>query len=112
MRMHLQLFFLLCLVSISSFANKVLTVTSPDNQIRFSLSSDSHGLYYRVAYKSTLVVDKSRLNMVFKEGGGFDHNLVIGSAKPQRLTEDYTLLIGKTSKVHSECNRMLVGREA
>jgi len=108
MRTHLQLAFLLCLVSISSFANKVLTVTSPDNQIRFSLSSDSHGLYYRVAYKSTLVVDKSRLNMIFKEGGGFDHNLVIGSAKPKRLTEDYTLLIGKTSKVHSECNRMLV----
>jgi len=109
MHTRFRLFFLLCLlVSASSFANKVLTVTSPDNQIKFSLSCDNGGLYYRVVYKGTLMVDKSRLNIVFKEGGGFDHNLVIGSAHPERLTEDYTLLIGKTSKVHSECNRILV----
>lgn len=104
-----RLFFVLSLLATAStFANKVITVTSPDNQIQFSLSSDNGGLYYRVFYKGILMVDRSRLNIVFKEGGGFDHKLVAGFTKTEKLTDDYSLFIGKTSKVHSECNRALV----
>lgn len=95
-------------LSVTSFANKVVVITSPDNQIKFSLSADNGGLYYRVMYRGALMVDKSRLNIVFKEGGGFDHNVAIGFAKSEKHTEDYNLLIGKTSKVHSECNQVII----
>jgi alpha-glucosidase len=91
-----------------SFAARVITVASPDARIKFTLSTDDKGLFYRVTYKGVLMVDRSRLNISFKEGGSFSHNLQIASAKTENLVEDYTLIGGKSSKVHSDCNRALV----
>jgi alpha-glucosidase len=101
-------FIVFFLISTNSFAKKVISVTSPDAKIKFWLSTDKDGLYYKVAYKGVLMIDKSRLNLTFKEGGTFNSNLVITSANPERLTEDYELITGKTSKVHSECNRVII----
>lgn len=95
-------------LSLSAFAKTVVTVTSPDDQIKFVLSVDDAGLFYVVYYKGMLIVDKSRLRLVFKEGGAFDHDISVVAAKPEKLIDDYNLLIGKTSKVRSECNRVLV----
>ena len=99
----------LCLLlSVSAFAKRIITVISPDNTIKFSLSADKDGLFYKVTYKGVLMVDLSRLNISFKEGGTFNNQVTIGPAVPERVTEDYSLIIGKTSKVHSESNRILV----
>src|SRR5476649_605461 len=99
-----RLFLPVCLVvSFNASAIKIVTITSPNNQVKFSLSSDKDGLYYRVVYKGNLMIDKSRLNISFKEGGAFNRSLVIASAKMEKLTEDYKLITGKTSQVHSEC---------
>ncbi|WP_295668456.1 glycoside hydrolase family 97 protein [uncultured Mucilaginibacter sp.] len=106
---HRGILFVWCLFFCSNtFAGKIVTVSSPDANIRFSLSTDNEGLYYRVIYKGVLMVDNSRLNLSFKEGGTFNNHVVISSAKPEKVTEDYDLLIGKTSKVHSESNRIIV----
>ncbi|MDB4903866.1 MAG: glycoside hydrolase [Mucilaginibacter sp.] len=102
------LFFIFLLISANVFAKKIITVASPDTKIKFWLSADKDGLYYRVAYKGILMVDVSRLNISFKEGGLFNHNLVITPANPERLTEDYELITGKASKVHSDCNRVII----
>jgi alpha-glucosidase len=102
------LFFIFLLISANALAKNIITITSPDKQIKFWLSTDNNGLYYKVAYKGTLMVDNSRLNISFKEGGLFNHNLLIAAAKPERLTEDYELVTGKASKVHSECNRVVI----
>ena len=96
------------LYSANAYANKTVVVSSPDHQIKFLLSADNDGLYYQVFYKGVLMVDHSNLNLVFKEGGPFNRDLALRPAEPERLTEDYNLLIGKTSKVHSESNRVLV----
>ena len=96
------------LTTANAFAKKIITVTSPDRKIKFWLSTDKNGLYYRVAYKGILMVDNSRLNISFKEGGAFTENLAIASANSERLTEDYELITGKASKVHSDCNRIIV----
>jgi alpha-glucosidase len=101
-------FVMLLLFSVNAFAKKIITVASPDAKIKFWLSTDNNGLYYKVAYKGVLMVDNSRLNLTFKEGGIFNNSLVISSANPEKLTEDYELITGKTSKVHSECNRIIV----
>ncbi|MDB4923463.1 glycoside hydrolase family 97 protein [Mucilaginibacter sp.] len=102
------LFFIFLLISANTLAKNIITITSPDKQIKFWLSADNNGLYYKVAYKGTLMMDNSRLNISFKEGGLFNHNLFVAVAKPERLTEDYELVTGKASKVHSECNRVVV----
>ncbi len=101
-------FVMLLLISANTFAKKIITITSPDAKIKLWLSSDNNGLYYRVTYKGVLMLDNSRMNISFKEGGPFNNNLTISSAKPEKLTEDYELITGKTSKVHSECNRIIV----
>jgi len=104
-----RLILILCLFfSINAFAGKVVTVSSPDEKIKFFLSTDQDGLYYRVTFKGVLMVDRSRLNISFKEGGAFSNSLVISLAKPEKVIEDYDLLIGKTSKVHSESNRIII----
>ena len=101
-------FIVFFLISTNSFAKKIIAITSPDAKIKFWLSTDKGGLYYKVAYKGVLMVDKSRLSLTFKEGGAFNTNLVITPAIPERLTEDYELITGKTSKVHSECNSIII----
>src|SRR5580692_6501642 len=101
-------FVMLLLISANTFAKKIITITSPDAKIKLWLSADNNGLYYRVTYKGVLMLDNSRMNISFKEGGPFNNNLIISSATPEKLTEDYELITGKTSKVHSECNRIVV----
>jgi alpha-glucosidase len=99
---------ILILFFLDAKAQKVVGITSPDKQIQFSLSTDKEGLFYKISYQKTLMVDVSRLNLTFKESGAFKNNLVISSSKIERLTEDYELMTGKTSKVHSDCNRVIV----
>ncbi len=104
-----RLTFVLCLLTAANaFAKKTVFITSPDTKIKVWLSTDNNGLYYRVAYNGILMVDTSRMNISFKEGGAFNHNLVMISAIREKLAEDYDLVIGKTSKVHSESNRIIV----
>jgi len=106
---YCRIIFILCLFfCTNAFAGKIVTVSSPDARIKFSLSTDKAGLLYRVTYEGVLMVDNSRLNLSFREGGTFNNNLVVTSAKPEFITEDYKLITGKTSKVHSESNRISV----
>jgi alpha-glucosidase len=104
-----RLILVLCLLAPAyTFAAKIFSVTSPDLRIKFSLSADKEGLYYTVAFKGSLMIDKSRLRLVFKEGGAIDNEIALTATVAEKLTDDYSLLIGKTSQVHSECNRLLV----
>jgi alpha-glucosidase len=103
-----SVFVVLLFVSANVFAGKTITVRSPDAKIKFELSTDKDGLFYKVSYKGILMADQSRLDVSFKEGGDFNKDLVLSSAKSERLVDDYTLLTGRSSKVHSECNRIIV----
>ncbi|MGZ3874696.1 MAG: glycoside hydrolase family 97 protein [Mucilaginibacter sp.] len=100
--------FMLLLICADSWAKTIITVKSPDTRIQFSIGTDNNGLYYRISYKGILMVDQSRMSISFKEGGAFNHNLLLTPATPKRLEEDYELITGKASKVHSECNRVMV----
>ncbi|MDB5008271.1 MAG: glycoside hydrolase [Mucilaginibacter sp.] len=104
-RLLVGIFFL---VTANIYAQKVIIITSPDTKIKCRLSTDNNGLYYKIYYKGILLADNSRLNISFKEGGPFNHQLAITPATPQTLTEDYELVTGKASKVHSECNRVVI----
>ena len=94
--------------SINVFAQCGLTVTSPDKNIRFGLSINKSGLVYKVSYKGNLLFDASRLNISFEKGGAFANNLKLEKHQLQHLEENYNLIVGKNSKVHSECNQLLV----
>jgi alpha-glucosidase len=109
MAISIRLTFVMCLlISANAFAKKIITVTSPDTKIKFWLSADNNGLYYKISYKGILMVDNSRMNISFKEGGPFNNSLAIRSATTEKITEDYELITGKASKIRSESNRVIV----
>ena len=100
--------FLFAATSINVFAQRGLTVNSPDKNIRFWLNVDPNGLVYKVSYKGNLLVDASRLNISFQEGGAFANNLKLEKHQSQHHEENYQLIVGKNSNVHSACNQLLV----
>jgi len=102
------LIFLLILAFENVSAQRSFTVSSPDKSINFWLSTDQGGITYRVTYKGTLLVDNSRLKISFQEGGAFEHDLQLGKPQLQHLQEDYDLIVGKASKVHSSSNQGVV----
>jgi alpha-glucosidase len=109
MRYLIRLVLVTCLLSpMAVFAAKSFTIPSPDAKIKFTLNSDMGGLFYKVSYQGRLIVDASRLLLVFKEGGAFSDNITITAAKAERMVEDYPLITGKTSQVHSESNDLVV----
>jgi hypothetical protein len=82
-------FFVCLLIAVHTSAKTIVSVQSPDKQIKFWLSTDANGLFYKVAYKNVLMIDVSRLNINFKEGSMFNNSLHIAVVKPEKLTEDY-----------------------
>jgi len=102
------LIFLFALNLADVAAQNNLTVTSPDKNISFKLHTDQAGMVYQVTYKGTLLLDNSRLNISFQNGGAFSSGLKFDRHKIRHLEENYNLIIGKTSKVHSDCNQLMV----
>ncbi|MGZ3820501.1 MAG: glycoside hydrolase family 97 N-terminal domain-containing protein, partial [Mucilaginibacter sp.] len=102
-----SLAFLLLLIAPGVFA-KDITVISPDKKIQFTLSNDGSGLIYKVSYKGQLLVDNSRLSISFKEGGTFGQNINLGKPVFKKMEEDYNLVVGRSSKVHSVSNEVMV----
>src|ERR1700761_5667690 len=105
----LKLTALLLLISVSSaFAKQVISIASPDKKITFSLSKDGSGLIYNVSYKGQLLINNSRLSISFKEGGTFGQNISIGKPEFKKMEETYDLIVGKSSKVHSVSNEVMI----
>ncbi len=99
---------LLAFITANVSAKNNLTVISPDKNIRFELQTDQAGLIYQVTYKGIVLLDYSRLNISFQNGGAFTSGLSLNRPQLQHLEENYNLIVGKTSKVYSACNQLLV----
>lgn len=106
--MRFLFIFLLMSAYVKVFSQQSLTVSSPDKNIRFWLGTDKSGLVYKVGYKGNLLLNNSRLSISFLEGGAFANNLKLEKHSTQHLEENYQLIVGKNSKVHSDCNQLLV----
>src|SRR6202000_1590381 len=102
------LIFLCLFVASSTFAKQGITVTSPDKKIVFVVDKDQSGLIYRVSYKGQLLVNNSRLSISFKDGGTFGKNITLGKPVFQKMEETYDLIVGKSSKVHSLSNEVMI----
>ncbi|HZX59944.1 MAG TPA: glycoside hydrolase family 97 N-terminal domain-containing protein, partial [Mucilaginibacter sp.] len=99
---------LLSLISVSAFAGQNVTITSPDKNISFKLDAKQSGLVYRVSYKGNLLVNDSRLSISFKKGGEFGSNPTLGKPVFKKMEEEYDLIVGKASHVHSLSNEVMV----
>jgi len=99
---------LLFLTITSAFAKPGFTVNSPDKKITFTVDKDASGVFYTVSYKGELLIGKSRLSLIFKEGGEFGKDITFGNSSSKRVEETYDMVIGKSSHVHSLSNELIV----
>lgn len=88
------------IISLSVTAQKTIRLTSPDVRLVFSLKLQKGTAQYSVTFKDNLLIDKSPLSMQF-ENGPFKNNLSSGKPIFVDTTEQYELIVGKTSKVQA-----------
>lgn len=88
-------------------AQKKLSIASPDGNLVFNVYNEHSNLAYSVSYKKQPVINKSFLSLEFKDGS-FSNNIKINKPVYTDSTEDYNLIIGKTSHVHDNFREMLL----
>src|SRR4051812_14010146 len=89
------------LVSVSLFAQKAITLTSPDKNLVFNFKLIDTRPYYNVAFKGQTLIDYSSLGLLF-EKDSFTQKIKIAKPVYRDTTEDYDLITGKISHVHAQ----------
>jgi hypothetical protein len=97
-------FFVLLLVFLLNQVVFASTVKSPDGKIVATFFIDNEGKpFYSVSYNNKMVVEKSALGLE-TSNENFTHKLRIISESQKRITDKYTLLSGKQTKLKAVCN--------
>jgi len=98
---------LFVLISSGIYAQKNVKLSSPDGNIKFELKLFDKAPEYTVSYKGKAIIQNSPLIMEF-EDGLWGSNLKINKPIHKTLKEDYELIVGKSKKVHSHCNEVVI----
>ncbi len=97
-----------CLIcSLNVYAQKRITVVSPDGDIVFSFYLLKGNAFYNVTYKKTKIIDNSKLSLDFSDGS-FENDLRMKRAIYNDSVEDYDLIVGKTKHVHDAYNEVTI----
>ena len=97
---RLLTFLLIIGTSFSAFAQKTITLTSPDKNLQFNFRLIHAQPFYSITFKGKTLVDYSALSLLF-EKDSFANNIHINQPLYRDTTEDYDLIVGKTSHVHT-----------
>ena len=104
----LYIFFLIICIPVN--AQKNINLTSPDGNISFSFKLVNKTMNYNVAFKQKKLIDNSSLGLQF-ENDNFNSNLKIKKPVYRDTTEDYDLVVGKTSHVHTHYKEVTIPLE-
>ncbi|HWB24655.1 MAG TPA: glycoside hydrolase family 97 protein [Chitinophagaceae bacterium] len=94
-------------ISVTVLAQKPVQLLSPNKEIVFNFRLINKAPVYSVAYKGKLIIDNSRLGIIFTDGS-FDNNITIGKPAFLDSTEDYTLVTGKASHVRDSFRQVII----
>ena len=100
-------FFLLFLAGSLLGQNKI-TLSSPDGNIVFSLTIKNSISAYSIAYQKDLIINNSRLNLVFEDTADINNVSIKQSPVFTEVNENYNLIVGKTKKVINHYKQMLL----
>lgn len=102
---------LLCLCflinALNSYAQKNITIVSPDGYIVFNFHLLKGNAVYNVIYKGSKIVDDSKLSLDFTDGN-FENDLRVSKPVYNDSIEDYELVAGKTKHVHDAYNEVTI----
>lgn len=102
--MTLSLIF--CFIFLQAVA-KDHTLISPNKAISFIIGINNSTVFYQINYKGKPVIDKSQLNLVFKEGN-FTNQVKITKTVFSEGEEVYELVVGKAKKVSDKYRQLFV----
>ena len=95
-------------VSLTTFAQQPIRVTSPDGQIVFSFRLTKTAPTYQVTFGGKTLVEESELTLTFRETGLFGPNLTVGKPTTRLIDEPYTLVVGKAKTVRNHCREAVI----
>ena len=85
----------------ATFAQKPVTIKSPNGNLTFTFQLTRDTPTYKVDYKGTELIGESTLGLNFTEGGAFGQRLKMGTPDYFNAEENYDLVVGKTKYVYS-----------
>lgn len=92
----------------AAYAQKNISLKSPDGNIVFSFKLTPQKPLYKVQYKGKELIGDSELGFSFKEQGAFGAKLLTPKAVYSQTDEQYELVIGKASKVRNHYKQVLI----
>jgi alpha-glucosidase len=101
---------LICILFCSSLQSQKLHVTSSDGNIVFNFKLIDKSAFYNVTFKGKTIVDYSSLSLEF-DNGKFEKNLKLNKPFYRDTTEDYNLVVGKTSHVLTHYKELIIPLE-
>jgi alpha-glucosidase len=96
------------LLTTSAFAQKKLTLRSPDGQLTYHLRLTPQAPMYDVAFHGKPVVEASPLGLAFQAGGAWGAGLALLNTHQSTVDEHYTLPVGKASRVRNHYRQLTV----
>ncbi len=105
-------FSFLCLVLFCSpvSAQKKIELTSPNDNIAFSFHLENKTAMYSVRFKGKIIVDDSSLGLVLDDNL-LQKNLILKKPILKDTTENYDLVVGKTSHVNTHYKEVVLPLE-
>ncbi len=103
-----QFVYLLLILFWSGCAHDKIRVTSPDKNITFNFRLSDNSPLYSLRYKGKKILGDSRLGLTFEKTGSLDSNLEVLKPVYSQGTDDYSLVVGKTSHVHDQYNEEII----
>ncbi len=109
MRTSLLVLSMFCLLAGTQWAvaQKQQTVSSPDQNIRYTIGVHKNSLSYSVHFKNKTLIQNSSLQLFFKEGA-FAGNVKMVAAKFSEGTETYGLVVGKAKNISHHYRQLVV----
>ena len=95
--------FFSCSKNLQSFV-----VNSPNNQIKINIFEDSRYLKYQVFFEDSLIIDKSKLGFIFKNGNYFPKTEHVITIEKKSYKNIWELPWGETKKVENHYNEIKV----
>lgn len=109
MKIITPLFFVAVLLSSPAlFAQKQCKVLAPDGHIEFRLFLTGSKLAYSVRYDKEVLIQPSNLSLTFASDSGRGQQLKSGKIQLNESLADYSLVVGKTAKVHEKYNEAII----
>ncbi|RZM18506.1 MAG: glycoside hydrolase family 97 protein [Pedobacter sp.] len=102
------LFFCFLVAGVNAVAAKPVMLTSPDGNIVFTFTLNNHQPAYSIVYKKNPLINNSPLVLLFDDGNAFASSVISNKPVSHKETNDYKLIIGKTTAVHDVCNNTII----